>query len=162
MSCSGTRSYRSYRSSVQGCVILAFRQVAMSFYAVVYTRYYRLYSGVFFVHFLSHFYFPASGQAVVSSVVPSPPRYVPSVLSHIRFSIPTASRSSSNISQQEQQIPKNEISKGSFAQGTWNMSGVHLNDLWFSDTKEWLVRFATVIDVYHHTIVRRDVGEMHR
>ena len=34
---------------------------------------------VFF--FLSHFYFPACGQAVVSGVVPFlPPRYVPSVL----------------------------------------------------------------------------------
>ena len=29
--------------------------------------------------FASHFFFPASGQAVVSGVVPSPPRYVPSV-----------------------------------------------------------------------------------
>ena len=32
-----------------------------------------------FIYFLDHFYFPASGQAVVSGVVPSPPRYVPSV-----------------------------------------------------------------------------------
>ena len=29
--------------------------------------------------FFSHFYFPASGQAVVSGVIPSPPRYVLSV-----------------------------------------------------------------------------------
>ena len=28
---------------------------------------------------LSHFYFPASGQAVVTSVVPSPPRFLPSI-----------------------------------------------------------------------------------
>ena len=29
--------------------------------------------------FFSHFYFPASGQAVVTGVVPSPPRFLPSV-----------------------------------------------------------------------------------
>ena len=36
---------------------------------------------LFFIFFLSYFYFfPASGQAVASGVVPSSPRYVPSVL----------------------------------------------------------------------------------
>ena len=29
--------------------------------------------------FFSHFYFPASGQAVVTGVVPSPPRFLPSI-----------------------------------------------------------------------------------
>ena len=29
--------------------------------------------------FFSHFYFPASGQAVVTGVVPSPPRFLPTV-----------------------------------------------------------------------------------
>ena len=29
--------------------------------------------------FLSHFYFPASGQAMVTSVIPSPPRFLPSI-----------------------------------------------------------------------------------
>ena len=55
-----------------------------------------------------HFYFPAlrtrrrfypqrsSGQAVVTGVVPSPPRYVPSCLSRIGLSIPTARRFSPN------------------------------------------------------------------
>ena len=37
----------------------------------------------FFV-FLSHFYLRASGQAVVSGVVPSPPRYVPSIFIALR------------------------------------------------------------------------------
>ena len=46
---------------------------------------------------MSLFYFPASGQAVVSGVAPSPPRYVPSILSRIGFSIPTAHRFSSNV-----------------------------------------------------------------
>ena len=32
------------------------------------------------VFFFSHFYFPASGQAVVTGVVPSPPRFLPSIL----------------------------------------------------------------------------------
>ena len=34
---------------------------------------------IFFFHFLSQFYFPASGQAVVTGVVPSPPRFLPSI-----------------------------------------------------------------------------------
>ena len=50
-----------------------------------------------FFFFLSHFYFPASGQAVVKGVVPPPPRYLPSFLSRIGFSIPTARRFSSNV-----------------------------------------------------------------
>ena len=29
--------------------------------------------------FLAHFHFPASGQAVVTGVVPSPPRFLPSI-----------------------------------------------------------------------------------
>ena len=33
----------------------------------------------FFFFFSSHFYFPASGQAVVTGVVPSPPRFLPSI-----------------------------------------------------------------------------------
>ena len=33
----------------------------------------------FFVFVLAHFYFPASGQAVVTGVVPSPPRFLPSI-----------------------------------------------------------------------------------
>ena len=37
------------------------------------------------------------GQAVVTGVVPSPPRYVPSFLSRTGFSIPTARRFSSNV-----------------------------------------------------------------
>ena len=64
----------------------------------------------FFLFFLGHYiYFPAqlvggtyypqqsSGQAVVTGVVPSPPQYVPSFLSCIGFSIPTARRFSSNV-----------------------------------------------------------------
>ena len=34
---------------------------------------------VFFFFFFAHFYFPASGQAVVTGVVPSPPRFLPSI-----------------------------------------------------------------------------------
>ena len=33
----------------------------------------------FFFFFFSHFHFPASGQAVVTGVVPSPPRFLPSI-----------------------------------------------------------------------------------
>ena len=33
----------------------------------------------FFFFFFSHFYFPASGQAVVTGVVPSSPRFLPSI-----------------------------------------------------------------------------------
>ena len=32
-----------------------------------------------FFFFFAHFYFPASGQAVVTGVVPSPPRFLPSI-----------------------------------------------------------------------------------
>ena len=39
----------------------------------------------------------SSGQAVVTDVVPSPPRYVPSFLSRIGFSIPAARPFSSNV-----------------------------------------------------------------
>ena len=35
---------------------------------------------VFFFFFFAHFYFPASGQAVVTGVIPSPPRFLPSIL----------------------------------------------------------------------------------
>ena len=34
---------------------------------------------IFFLLFFTHIYFPASGQAVVTGVVPSPPRFLPSV-----------------------------------------------------------------------------------
>ena len=64
-----------------------------------------------FFYLLNHFFFPAqlvrtkldvypqrsSGQSVVAGVVPSPPRYVPSFLSRIGFSIPTARRFSSDV-----------------------------------------------------------------
>ena len=32
-----------------------------------------------FFFFFAHFYFPASGQAVVTGVIPSPPRFLPSI-----------------------------------------------------------------------------------
>ena len=35
--------------------------------------------GLFFFFFFAHFYSPASGQAVVTGVVPSPPRFLPSI-----------------------------------------------------------------------------------
>ena len=62
-----------------------------------------------FFFFQHHFSFPAqltrrrfypqrsAGQAVVTGVIPSPPRYVPSFLSRIGFSIPAARRVSSNV-----------------------------------------------------------------
>ena len=40
----------------------------------------------------SHLYLPASAQAVVTDVIPSPPRYMPAFLSRRGFSIPTAHR----------------------------------------------------------------------
>ena len=33
----------------------------------------------FFFFFLAHFHFPSSGQAVVTGVIPSPPRFLPSI-----------------------------------------------------------------------------------
>ena len=48
-----------------------------------------LFTGIFFF-FPSHFYFPASGQAVVTGVVPSPPGSCLPFLSRIGFSNPTA------------------------------------------------------------------------
>ena len=33
----------------------------------------------FFFFFFAHFHFPASGQAVVTGVIPSPPRFLPSI-----------------------------------------------------------------------------------
>ena len=33
----------------------------------------------FFSFFFAHFHFPASGQAVVTGVIPSPPRFLPSI-----------------------------------------------------------------------------------
>ena len=49
--------------------------------------------GVLFSFFFSHFYFPASGQAVVTGVVPSsPPVLAFQLLSRIGFSNPTARR----------------------------------------------------------------------
>ena len=33
----------------------------------------------FFFFFFAHFYFPAYGQAVVTGVIPSPPRFLPSI-----------------------------------------------------------------------------------
>ena len=49
---------------------------------------------VFFIlfFFLPHFYFPASGKAVATGVVPSPPRFLPSILPRIGFSNLTARR----------------------------------------------------------------------
>ena len=35
--------------------------------------------GMSIFFFFSNFYFPASGQAVVTGVVPSPPRFLPSI-----------------------------------------------------------------------------------
>ena len=49
----------------------------------------------FFFFFFTHIYFPASGQAVVTGVVPSPLRFLPFIfifLSHIGVSNPTAHR----------------------------------------------------------------------
>ena len=34
---------------------------------------------LFYFIFFAHFYFPASGQAVVTGVIPSPPRFLPSI-----------------------------------------------------------------------------------
>ena len=45
-----------------------------------------------FFFLFAYFYFPASGQAVVTDVVPPPPRFLPSILSRIGFSNPTARR----------------------------------------------------------------------
>ena len=46
----------------------------------------------FFFFFFSHFYFPASGHAVVTSVVPFPPRFLPSFF--ITHSVPQSHCSS--------------------------------------------------------------------
>ena len=38
-----------------------------------------IYIYIYFFFFLAHFHFPASGQAVVTGVIPSPPRFLPSI-----------------------------------------------------------------------------------
>ena len=59
---------------------LHYRQCPSCSSSEIRTSKYKLCRHLFFLFFfLSHFYFPASGQAVVSGVVPPPPRYVPSV-----------------------------------------------------------------------------------
>ena len=68
--------------------------------------------------FFNHFYFPSltrtgkmfypqrsSGQAVVTGVVPSPPRYVLFFLSHMGFRIPTARRFPSNVANTLSRFP---------------------------------------------------------
>ena len=46
-----------------------------------------------YIYIFSHLYFPASGQAVVKGVVPSAPRFLPSIfIARIGFSNPTARR----------------------------------------------------------------------
>ena len=47
---------------------------------------------IFFFFFFAHFYFPASGQAVVTGVVPSSPRFLPkfNLYRAYGFSNPTA------------------------------------------------------------------------
>ena len=53
----------------------------------------KTYNELYIIFFSAHFYFPASsGQAVVTGVVPSPPLLLPSILSRIGFSNPTARR----------------------------------------------------------------------
>ena len=48
---------------------------------------------VFLVFFFAHFYFPASGRAVVTGVIPFPPRFSPSIfIARIARSNPTARR----------------------------------------------------------------------
>ena len=50
----------------------------------------------------------SSGQAVVTGVLPSPPRYVPSILSRIGFSTPTARRFSSYIANSRSRAFRND------------------------------------------------------
>ena len=44
-----------------------------------YKQKYTIGTFVFFSFFFAPFYFPASGQAVVTGVIPSPPRFLPSI-----------------------------------------------------------------------------------
>ena len=54
--------------------------------------------GHVFFFFFSHFYFPASGQAVVTGVVPSPPRFLPSIfIAHRVPAIPLLVHCSSSV-----------------------------------------------------------------
>ena len=50
------------------------------------------FSFIFCFFCFTHFYFPASGQAVVTGVVPYPPRFLPSICIAHRVQHPTARR----------------------------------------------------------------------
>ena len=56
------------------------------------TRALSLNTGLFFFPFFTHIYFPASGQAVVTGVVPSPPGFCLQFLTRIGFSNLTVRR----------------------------------------------------------------------
>ena len=59
----------------------------------------RPYSGsADFFFFFAHFYFPASGQAVVTGVVPSPPQFLPSIfIAHLGLALPLLVDFSSSV-----------------------------------------------------------------
>ena len=67
---------RAVRCRVVPCLVL--RSGAVPCCALLSFQHTKQYQVSFF--FSSHFYFPASGQAVVTGVVPSLPRFLPSIL----------------------------------------------------------------------------------
>ena len=85
--CADTRRWSKYTSEgILVLLVLAVRAVFVLFcFFITFT--FQLNSYIAYRRFYPQ---RSSGQAVVTGVVPSPPRYVPSFLSRIRFSIPTA------------------------------------------------------------------------
>ena len=64
----------------------------------------------FFFSFFAHFYFPASGQAVVTGVVPSPPRFLPSFfIAHRVTAIPLLVDFSSRVANSRSRISRKSI-----------------------------------------------------
>ena len=57
-----------------------------------------IYNGYIYIYFFAHFHFPASGQAVVTGVIPSSPRFLPSIfISHRVQQIPLLVDGSSSV-----------------------------------------------------------------
>ena len=85
-----------YHTTTYGCVVAARSPPTTADPGMYVVQAAPLHSQRFLMHtyifFSTHIYFPASGQAVVTSVVPSPPRFLPQFLSRIGFSNPPARR----------------------------------------------------------------------
>ena len=70
-----------------------------------------IYPNTFFFFFSAHFHFPASGQAVVTGIIPSPPRFLPSIFYRAEGSaIPLLVDCSSNVANSRSRAFRKSIS----------------------------------------------------